>query len=250
MSSSIVLTNITKTYGNSNNKIFALKDINIHIPPGQFCSIMGSSGCGKSTIINIIAGFIEPSFGTLTIDNVMPTKPNSDRVVVAQNYSLFDWKTVYGNVEFGLKAHNIAKKNRRVLVDQYLSLVNLTEFAQRYPGELSGGMRQRVALARALAVDPKCLLLDEPLAALDVQMRHSLQDEIMNIWTQAKQTIILVTHDLEEALYLSDRLILMDSNPGHIIGDIAIPFSRPRLPKLRYSDKFQKFKREIYHKVY
>ena len=250
MSSRIVLKDITKIYGNNHNKVFALKDINMDILPGEFCAIMGSSGCGKSTIVNIIAGFILPSYGSCTVDDVVVTSPNSDRVVVAQNYSLFDWKTVYENIEFGLKAQKIPKVQRKVLVDKYLNLVHLTKFAHRYPRELSGGMRQRVALARALAVKPKCLLLDEPLAALDVEMRQSLQDEIMGIWSKTKQTVVLVTHDLEEALYLSDKLILMGANPGNIRESIMIPFPRPRLPELRFSDKFQKFKRQIHKQVY
>ena len=250
MASRIVLKNITKIYGNDKQRILALEDINIIINPGEFCTIMGSSGCGKTTIINLIAGFIFPSSGSITIDNVAITTPKSDRVVVSQNYSLFIWKTVYDNIDFGLKAKNIKKSQRKMMVEKYLSLVNLDKFAHRYPGELSGGMRQRVALARALAVEPKCLLLDEPLAALDNEMRQSLQDEIMRIWSQAQQTVLLVTHDLEEALYLSDRLIVMRSNPGHIRENITIPFSRPRLPNLRFSDEFQRFKRKIYQQVY
>ena len=250
MSCKILLNNVTKKYGKKSEEIVAINNFNAEIYPGEFCSIMGPSGCGKSTIVNLIAGFIPVTSGEIIVDGDVVNKPNADRVVVSQDYSLFVWKTVQENVEFGLKAQGLAKVQRRGLTQQYLELVNLNKFANRYPGELSGGMCQRVALARALAVEPKCLLLDEPLAALDAQMRQTLQDEILNIWTQTRQTVLLITHDLDEALYLSDRLLVMGSHPGFLKNNITIPFSRPRTSELRLTNEFQSLKREIYQSCY
>jgi NitT/TauT family transport system ATP-binding protein len=245
MVSHLALERVTKRYGDGIEGVVAIDDVSFHVEQGEFCTILGPSGCGKSTIISLIAGFIPVTSGKVLVNGAIVTKPGPDRVVVSQDYSLFAWKTVRANVEFGLKARRIPRAERQMLVQHYLALVHLTTFADRYPAELSGGMRQRGALARALAVEPACLLLDEPLAALDMQMRQALQDELLAIWRQTRHTVVMVTHDLDEALYLSDRVLVMGPRPGHVHTIIPVPFSRPRRPELRLTDAFQALKREV-----
>ena len=243
MTATILIENVTKQYGINN--LLAIKDVSLHITPGEFCTIIGPSGSGKTTIINLIAGFVLPTAGQILVNNVRVLRPGPDRVVVSQDYSLFPWKSVQDNVEFGLKARGLSRRERQLTAWRYLELVDLAEFAHRYPLELSGGMRQRVALARALAIEPACILMDEPLAALDIQMRQSLQDELLNIWGQARQTVLLATHDLEEALYLSDRVLVLTPRPGQVRAEIQVPFERPRLPQLRLSQAFQELKAKV-----
>ncbi|MCG8350734.1 MAG: ABC transporter ATP-binding protein [Chloroflexales bacterium] len=250
MRSEIIVDKVSLQYYNGNETIPALADISFRIALGEFCAILGPSGCGKSTMINLIAGFITATSGFITVNGAPVSAPGPDRVVVAQDYSLFLWKTVRANVEFGLKARGLRAGERRAMAQKYLDLVHLIPFADNYPLELSGGMRQRVALARALAVEPACLLMDEPLAALDMQMRHYLQDELLAIWTQTRQTILLVTHDLDEALYLADCILVMAARPGHIRATFTVPFPRPRSPDLRLTDGFQALKREVAMSLY
>jgi len=245
MMSHIELDRVTKRYGDGEGSVVALEDVSLQVNAGEFCSILGPSGCGKSTIIGLMAGFIPTTFGTVKVDGVVVGKPGPDRVVVSQDYSLFAWKTARANVEFGLKARGMPRAERQRLAQHYLELVHLSSCATNYPGELSGGMRQRVALARALAVGPACLLLDEPLAALDMQMRQALQDELLVLWAQTKQTVVLVTHDLDEALYLSDRVVVMSPRPGRVRTSITVPFDRPRRFELRFTHTFQALKREL-----
>jgi NitT/TauT family transport system ATP-binding protein len=246
MASEIVLQHVTKWYGNGETAIPSINDVSFQVAPGEFFTILGPSGCGKSTIINLIAGFIPASSGQVVVSGAPVYAPGPNRVVVFQDYNLFPWKTVRANVEFGLKARGLLCAEQQRIALQYLELVHLVEFADRYPVELSGGMRQRLALARTMAVKPECLLMDEPLAALDMQMRHELQDDLLDIWRQMRQTILLVTHDLDEALYLSDRVLVMGSYPRSVCAIITVPFSRPRLPELRLVDAFQALKRKVF----
>jgi ABC-type nitrate/sulfonate/bicarbonate transport system, ATPase component len=245
MAAKIELHHVTKRYGDITEGVLAVEDISFQIAPGEFCAILGPSGCGKSTLINLIAGFTPASSGQILLDDVAVRQPGPDRVVVSQDSALFPWKTVRANVEFGLKARALPKAERHRIARYYLNLVHLTACADRYPIELSGGMRQRLALARALAVEPTVLLLDEPLAALDVLMRHALQDELLTIRERTGQTILLVTHDLDEALYLADRVLVMTSFPGRVHTIITVRFAHPRSPALRLTDAFQRLKREV-----
>lgn len=241
----IHLDAVGKRFGTGEDAVRAVEDLDLAVTPGEFCALVGPSGCGKSTLIGLVAGFTAPTTGRVTVDGTPVAGPGADRVVVAQDLALFDWKTVLANVELGLKAQGVPKRERQRVARHYLDLVDLTEVAERYPCELSGGMRQRLALARALAVEPRCLLLDEPLGALDVPLRQLLQDELLRLWSRLGQTVLLVTHDLDEALYLADRVVVLTPRPAKVGAAVTVPFPRPRRPELRASDAFVALRREL-----
>ena len=205
-----------------------LDKINFTVEPGSFICLLGPSGCGKSTVLNTIAGFINPTKGQILVDEQIVTKPGADRGFVFQQYSLLPWKTVFQNVEFGLIIKGIAKAKRRELVTEYLNRVGLSKHRDSFPHQLSGGMKQRASIVRALINSPSVLLMDEPFSALDAQTRHMMQELLMEIWQDFKTTVIFVTHDIEEAVLLGDRILVMGVNPGHIKEDIAINLQRPR----------------------
>ena len=205
-----------------------LDKINFTVEPGSFVCLLGPSGCGKSTVLNAIAGFIHPTEGKISVDQHTVTKPGADRGFVFQQYSLLPWKTVLQNVEFGLRIKGIAKAKRRELVTEYLNRVGLYKHRDSFPHQLSGGMKQRASIVRALINSPSVLLMDEPFSALDAQTRHMMQELLMEIWQDFKTTVIFVTHDIEEAVLLGDRILVMGVNPGHIKEDIAINLPRPR----------------------
>lgn len=242
----IQLCNVTKVYSTGSGRTLAVQEISFTVEPHEFFVILGPSGCGKSTLINLIAGFTHCTEGTIYIGNKPVREPGSDRVVVFQDYGLFAWKTVLGNVEFGLKARGIPREERRAIALEYLELVHLTKFADRYPYELSGGMKQRLALARALAVRPVCILMDEPLGSLDSQLRQHLQGEVMTIWHTTGQTIIMVTHDVDEAIYLGDRVLVMTHRPGRVKEIVPISLPRPRQHFIRTTPEFQSFRKHIW----
>ena len=219
---------INKAYNSNGDSFYALQDINITIPEGQFICFLGPSGCGKSTLINLIAGLEKPTSGHVIVQEKPVVKPGSDRVVMFQESALFPWLNVIENIEFGLKIGGMNKKERREKALQYLSLMNLSEFSQAWIHELSGGMRQRVALARALTLPAEILLMDEPFAALDVQTKRMLQDELLRIFEETKKTIIFITHSVEEAIYLGERIIIMQPRPGRIKRDMIIELPKPR----------------------
>jgi NitT/TauT family transport system ATP-binding protein len=206
----------------------ALKDIDIDVYPGEFLTIVGPSGCGKSTFLDLMAGLDHPTSGEITIDGRVIKDPAMDRGFVMQGYALFPWLTVKANVEFGLEIKKIPKNKRAEISGYYIDLVGLTDFANRYPHEISGGMKQRVAIARALAFDPEVLLMDEPFAALDAQTREIMQEELLRIWEETKKTIVFVTHGIDEAVFLADRIAVMDTNPGRIKATLNVELSRPR----------------------
>lgn len=206
----------------------ALQDVSLTVKNGEFLTIVGPSGCGKSTLLDLIAGLAVPTSGELYIDGKRITKPALDRGIVMQGYALFPWRSVRQNVEFGLEIKRVPKKDRKAISDRFLELVNLSGFADRYPYELSGGMKQRVAIARALAYDPEVLLMDEPFAAVDAQTREVLQDELLRIWEETKKTIIFVTHSIDEAVALADRVAVMSANPGKIKEIVNVGLPRPR----------------------
>lgn len=209
----------------------ALEDINLEIEPNTFVSIIGPSGCGKSTLLNVIAGLSQPTTGTVAIAGVPITGPGPDRGVVFQNYALMPWMTVLDNICFAIETVNpkLSAKRQRAIAQEYIELVGLTGAENRHPHELSGGMKQRVGIARALAINPQILLMDEPFGALDALTRGFLQDEVERIWEQQRKTVILITHSIEEALLLSDKIVMMTRGPEAKIAKILdVPFPRPR----------------------
>jgi NitT/TauT family transport system ATP-binding protein len=206
----------------------ALDDISLTIQKGEFVSLLGPSGCGKSTVLNLVAGFDTLSEGSIKVNGKKVTGPGADRVVVFQEHGLFPWLTVLDNVAFGLKQKGMGKKERHELAMEQIKSVHLSRFADRYPHELSGGMRQRAAIARALAMDPEILLMDEPFAALDEQTRLILHKELEEIWMRTRKTILFITHNIREAVILSDRVVVMSTRPGKIKKEFVVKAARPR----------------------
>jgi NitT/TauT family transport system ATP-binding protein len=221
----------SKEQSNRLREFIAVHDVTLDVKTGEFMVIVGPSGCGKSTLLDLIGGLTEPSRGKILLDGKPIKGPALDRGIVFQQYALFPWLTALGNIEFGLEAKGIAAKERREIARHFLALVNLSGFEDRYPNELSGGMKQRVAIARSLAYDPDVLLMDEPFAALDAQTRETLQAELIRIWEKSGKTIVFITHGIEEAVYLGQRVAVMSAWPGRIKEIIEIPES------LRNSDE-------------
>lgn len=238
----IEIKNVTKIFGNENDeKVTALNDVNIEIPAGSFVSLIGPSGCGKTTLLRCIAGLEKPTSGTISVDGEQVTAPGSDRGFAFQQANLFPWLTIRENIAFGLKARHLYKE-RKNDVDEFIKLVGLEDFANSYPHQISGGMNQRASLARSLVGHPKILLLDEPLGALDAFTRMTMQDEILRIWKEHEMTMLMVTHDVDEAVYLSDYVVVMTSRPAKVEKIIKIDMSRPRS---RGQDVFLKYRTDI-----
>ncbi|WP_428911450.1 ABC transporter ATP-binding protein [Niallia sp. Krafla_26] len=221
------INNVQKSFTNRGKTEQVLKDINLEIKEGEFVSLLGPSGCGKSTLLNIVAGLLNPTEGNLTLDNQSITKPGKDRGMVFQQAALFPWLTVEENIMFPLKKE-MKKKEAKEVAQKYLQLVQLSQYSKHSPHELSGGMQQRVAIARALAMNPRVLLMDEPFGALDEQTRIRLHGELEKIWMETKKTILFVTHSIQEAIKLSDRIIVMGTHPGRVLKDIKVNIKRPR----------------------
>ena len=238
----IVISGVSKVFQSADRELVALKDISLEIPRGQFTCLLGPSGCGKSTLLNAVAGFSAPSAGTITADGQPVTGPGPDRGMVFQEYALFPWMTVEDNIAFGLEIKGMGKAEIRKRVDGLLAMLSLSDFRQRFPKDLSGGMRQRVAIARVLALDSPIMLMDEPFGALDALTRRNLQDELLRIWAELKKTIIFVTHSIEEAIYLADRIVVMTYRPGTVKRDILVGLPRERDPA---SPEFNALKREL-----
>jgi NitT/TauT family transport system ATP-binding protein len=209
--------------GEPSRSFTALDDITLDVRPGEFLTLVGPSGCGKSTLLDLLGGLTAPSSGRILLDGEPITGPSRNRGVVFQQYALFPWRTATQNIEFGLEVAGTARRQRREQAAHYLDLVGLSAFAQRYPHELSGGMKQRVAIARSLAYEPEVLLMDEPFAALDAQTRESLQTELLRIWRQTGKTIIFITHGIDEAIVLGQRVAIMSSRPGRIKTVLDVP---------------------------
>jgi len=210
------------------NDFQVLEDVSFTIREGEFVSLLGPSGCGKSTILNLLAGFEKTSQGTIKVNGGLIKEPGPDRVVVFQEHGLFPWLTVLDNVAFGLKQRGVGKKERNQLAMEQIRAVHLSKFADRYPHELSGGMKQRAAIARALVMDPQILLMDEPFAALDEQTRLVLHQELEEIWLRTGKTILFITHNIREAVMLSDRVLVMSTRPGKIKKEFIVQAARPR----------------------
>jgi ABC-type nitrate/sulfonate/bicarbonate transport system ATPase subunit len=210
--------------------LLALLDVNFEVQKNEFFSIVGPSGCGKTTLLNLVAGFEQPTRGEIRVEGNVITTPGWERAVVFQEYALFPWYNVADNVRYGLKRKRVPEAEQRRLVDHYIGLVGLQGFEARYPRELSGGMRQRVSIARALAVNPSILLMDEPFASLDIQTREYMQDELLKIWEREPKTVMFVTHSIDEAIKLSDRIAIMAPRPGRVAEMKTVDLPRPRDP--------------------
>ena len=227
-----------KNEENQSDSLVILDDFQLEVKEGEFLSILGPSGCGKSTFLNILGGLDSQSSGEIFVDDQVVTGAGNNLGYVFQAYALFPWRTVLENVGVGLEIRGVKRKERREIAKEYIDLVGLGEFANRYPHELSGGMKQRVAIARALAYQPEVLLMDEPFAALDAQTREVLQYELLRIWEETHKTIVFVTHSIDEAVFLSDRVAVMTARPGRIKEIIEVPLARPRSEELRNSPEF------------
>jgi NitT/TauT family transport system ATP-binding protein len=225
----------------------ALANVSLNVQPGEFVALLGPSGCGKSTLLDMLTGLSFPTSGSIRIDGKQVDGPSLDRGIILQGYTLLPWRTVRKNVEFGLEVKKIAKKDYRDISDSYLRLVGLSEFANRYPHELSGGMKQRVAIARALAFNPEILLMDEPFGALDAQTSELLQDELLRIWEAKRKTIVFVTHSIDEAVFLADRVVVMSASPGRILEVVKIDLPRPRQDSdVRLTPEFGRIRHRVW----
>jgi len=238
----IRVSGVRKVFSSGDREVVALSGIDLEIARGEFLCLLGPSGCGKSTLLNAIAGFAPPTAGTIVAQGRQVTSPGPDRAMVFQEYALFPWMTVERNVAFGLEMKRVPGPEVRERVDALLAKLHLREFRDRFPKDLSGGMRQRVAIARALAIDAPMLLMDEPFGALDALTRRNLQDELLRIWADLEKTIVFVTHGIEESIYLADRVVVMTYRPGTIKRVVPVALARPRDPA---SSAFNDLKREI-----
>lgn len=250
MGGRLQVTGLSYKYANRSDpaKGFSvLRNVSFEVAPGELLIMVGPSGCGKTTLLNLIAGFLRCQEGEVLIDGVVKQNPIGDCMLVSQELALFEWKTVLDNVAFGLKAKSLPKTLQRERALSFLELVNLAECAHKYPNQLSSGMRQRLALARALAVEPKVILLDEPFAALDQLSRAGLQDELLRISDKTGHTIVLVTHDVEEAVYLADRLMILTGRPARIAETLQISLQRPKGPRQRHSKEDLMFRQHVWN---
>ena len=226
-------------------EVEAVRNFSVNIEPEEFVSIIGPSGCGKSTVLNVIAGFVEATEGSVKIDGKEIQEPSPDRGVVFQDYALFPWLNVLENAGFGLKMQQVDKETRRKIAQEKIDQVRLKGFEAKYPHELSGGMKQRVAIARILASNPGVMLMDEPFGALDAQTRENMQELLLEIWQQSRATVVFITHDLDEAILLSDKIILMSARPGTVKEIYTNPLKRPREIDINSTAEFIELKREL-----
>ncbi len=242
----LVVTDLVKEYRTKKREtVLALDHVSLEVADQEFVCLVGSSGCGKSTLLNIVAGLDLPTSGTVEIDHEPIIGPGPDRGMVFQTYSLYPWRTVAENVAFGLECLHLRKRERRERVQELLGIVGLSKFADHTPDQLSGGMRQRVAIARALAPEPDVLLLDEPFGALDAQTRRSMQDFLLTVWRRTQSTVLFVTHDIPEAIYLGSRVVVLASHPGRVIADIDVPFGAGQNVNITRDPRFLDLRDEI-----
>lgn len=239
----IKVDDVSKQYVQSKKTFQALDHVSLGIRKGEFICLLGPSGCGKTTLLNSIAGFESVTSGSIHIDENEVKKPSIKNVTIFQNYGLLPWRTVQKNVELGLECKKLSRRERHEIACKYIALVGLSDFTKSHPNQLSGGMQQRVDIARALAVDPDIIFMDEPFGALDALTRLKMQDEISSIWENQKKTIIFVTHDIEESVFLADRVVIMTPNPGKIKNIIDVPLARRRD---RTSTEFLKIRDRIF----
>lgn len=235
---------LERRFGSGDRSVQALGPLDLEVEDGEFVCVVGPSGCGKSTLLRVIAGLIRPTAGRLDIRHADRARALS--AMVFQDYSIFPWKSVAANVRFGLDMAGVKKSVSQPRVERWLQKLGLADFAGAYPSTLSGGMRQRVSIARALAVEPEILLMDEPFAALDAQLRMILQEELLSLWQEDRRTVVFITHSLDEAILLGDRVVVMSARPGVVVADFRVPFERPRSPDLRGSAEFAALEQEIW----
>ncbi|MCL6561520.1 MAG: ABC transporter ATP-binding protein [Firmicutes bacterium] len=244
----IVVENLYKTYPPQKRGMVAttaLQQVSMTIRDGEFVCIVGPSGCGKTTLLHMVAGFESPSGGRILLDGQEIQGPGADRAVVFQQAALYPWLSVYDNIAFGLKLKNLPRSQYDAKVRQFLKIMGLEGFERHAPYHLSGGMQQRAAIARALITQPKILLMDEPFGALDAQTRNDMQRFLLELWQELRPTVLFITHDVEEAVLLGDRVIVMTARPGRIARDFEVPFPRPRAWELSLTPEFVAFKREV-----
>ena len=247
MRTCIQATDVSLTFRPKNREpVIALKNLSLDVGKGEFVSIVGPSGCGKSTFLNILLGLIAPDAGIMELNGRRIDGPGQDRAMVFQEFGLLPWRTVIGNVELGLELKGVAAEQRRRRAMELIDMAGLAGFASHYPHELSGGMKQRVGLARALATDPEVLLMDEPFAALDAQTRDLMQTELLQVWEKTQKTVLFVTHSIEEAAYLSDRVVVMSARPGRIKQILKVDLPRPRDYEMRLTAEFNGLKSRIW----
>jgi NitT/TauT family transport system ATP-binding protein len=231
-------------------EVLAVNDVSLAVDDGEFLAIVGPSGCGKTTLMNIVAGLLPYEDGAVSIDEKRVKGPGVDRAVVFQNSSLLPWRTIAGNIRYGMELQRrFEEATMRERTDHFVRLVGLNGFEKHFPNELSGGMQQRVNLARALAADPKVLLMDEPFAALDAQTREFMQAELLKIWSQDRKTVLFITHQINEAVYLADRVAVMSARPGRLKGVFKIPFGRPRTLSLKRDPQFLEIEDSIWQLI-
>jgi NitT/TauT family transport system ATP-binding protein len=241
MAATIEIDDVCVSFDGDDNTVVALEGVNLDVGPGEFVSCVGPSGCGKTTLLRVLAGGLEPTSGSVRFG------AGRGRVgVVFQEHSLLPWRTTIDNVAFGLEIAGIDRKDRRRIAGEYLDLVGLTGFETCYPRQLSGGMKQRANLARALAIDPDVLLMDEPFAALDAQTKEVMQSELLNVWSETRHTVIFITHQIDEAIYLSDRVIAMSRRPGKVKAELTIDLDRPRPLSVKRTPKFVEYADQIW----
>ncbi len=240
---------LSKSFTLQGGSMTVLEDINFQLFPREFVCLVGSSGCGKSTLLNIVAGLTDPSSGSVLVDGREVKGPGSDRGMVFQNYTLYPWLTVYQNIAFGLKLRKMPRAEQRDRIDYYLNVVGLTQFAKSYPKQLSGGMKQRVAIARALANEPAVLLMDEPFGALDAQTKEQMQQFLLELWEQTHVTVLMITHDVEEAIFLSQRVYVMSARPGQMKLEVPVGLPEHRDLEMKLSAEFVDIKRQILHSL-
>ncbi|MEP2758858.1 MAG: ABC transporter ATP-binding protein [Hyphomicrobiales bacterium] len=245
----ILIDEVEISFGKGADLNQAVRKTSLEIKPGEFVCILGPSGCGKSTLLNSIAGYVTPTSGKVLVDNETVKGPGPDRGMVFQQYSLFPWKTIRDNIAFGPKVAGRSNIECSSISNTFLEMVGLTKFADKYPAELSGGMQQRVGIARALANYPSVLLMDEPFGALDAQTRLMMQENLLIIWSEFGITVVFVTHDVDEAIFLADRVLVMSASPGSVIDDLAVTLPRPRDPALATSDKFMTLKKRCLEQI-
>ncbi|MQA37533.1 ABC transporter ATP-binding protein [Rugamonas aquatica] len=239
----IAIDRLSLRVGRGAQAFEAVQDISLTVAPGEFVCLLGPSGCGKSTLLGALAGHLQPSKGAISVDGVAVDGPHAERGLVFQHHTLFPWRRVIDNVAFGLKMQGVPRAERRRRALELLAMVGLEEFAQHYPAQLSGGMKQRVEIARVLINHPRVMLMDEPFGALDAQTRLMMQQLLLQLWARIRTTIVFITHDIDEALFLADRILVMSPRPGRIIEEIKIDFARPRDATLVTSEHFTRLKR-------
>ncbi|HTX03696.1 MAG TPA: ABC transporter ATP-binding protein [Candidatus Acidoferrales bacterium] len=247
MTARLILEHVSKTFDDGNRRVPAVEDVDLQIAEGEFISIVGPSGCGKTTLLNMVGGFVIPTTGRVLLDGAPIAGPGSDRGFVFQDYGVFPWLSVRDNIVFGLKLHAnfVPPRERDAIADRYLDVMGLRDFRDAFPKALSGGMKQRVALARSYAVRPQFLLMDEPFGALDAQTRYAMQDLLLDLQAREGKTILFVTHSVEEALYLSSRVIAVTARPTRIRRVLEVPFAYPRNDLLRHAPEFQNLVAEL-----